>query len=168
MDGEPDVSRLAQTVSSRSQGAQRIPVKKERVLGRDPPGEGPTLYPSGLQQGTGDSPKLQRDPSGQASHPQPGTPPPWLSPCVTAMGLAARGLPGGPLSHGQGKTGAWVLPIQEPQGGGGSDAFPMVWAGGEAELGHSPAETGQSSTNRCQAQAGRDLGVGVTAGRPLV
>ena len=41
------MSRLAQTVSSRLQGAQRIPVRKKRGYG-----EGPTLHPPGLLQGT--------------------------------------------------------------------------------------------------------------------
>lgn len=158
MDGEPDVSRLVQTVSSYSQGAQRIPVRKKRGYG-----EGPSPQPPRLLQGTGDNPDLQCDLCSQASTSLIGdTPPP--QPCVTAVGPAVLHVVPHPTDEG--KLVPQVPPIRKPwEGRGGSDAFPMVQAGREAELGHSPAKT---STNRCQAQAGRDPGVEVTAGRPQV
>lgn len=156
------MSWLVQTVSSYSQGAQCIPVRKKRGCG-----EGPAPQPPRLLRGTGDNPDLQCDLCSQAS-PLPN----WRHPTHSPVSLPWD-LPSctwSPIPRMKGNSFPRSHPSENHggRGVGGSDAFPMVQAGREADLGHSPAKTSQRSTNRCQAEAGRDPGVEVTAGRPQV
>lgn len=92
MDGKPDVSRLVQTASSRSQGAQCIPVREKKSYR-----EGLTLHPPWAAAGDrGQPPTCSVTPPARLPIPKWGPHHHSSHP----VSLPQHPLPGVPMSHG--------------------------------------------------------------------